>query len=384
MRNHLLAAVAVVVGGACAPAADPPPGKLYALLAIDTASNLRDSVEVDGGQMDRLLKANVPAARLDLQTLTGTKLTAAAVAAHFKGLKVRPEDTVLLFYAGHGATDPDKGHAFVPQMGKVPPVFRSDVRDAMKKTGAGLVVLLSDCCSTKSRLAGKPGYGATRPVTPAAGTAIHPTLGDLFFGHRGVVDVTAATDGEASWGDPQGGGLFTRTLARQLVRPPSALDADGDKFVSWKEFFPAVQKGTEGEYKAWSAKMRARGEDVDQPTQRPREFSLGEAGGTGPKAEPAVRTFATVCLVNESGEEVKFKYRFTGQEAWQPAALAPGKRGEYSAPQGKAAYLPRFELQFDGAKSAAELEADAWSGTDTPPPGAAGREFPIILRKKEK
>lgn len=383
MRGYLLAALAVVAGGAGATAADPPP-KLHVLLAIDTASNLRDSVEIDGSQMNRLLRANVPAARLSIQRLDGSKLTAAGVAAHFKALKVRPEDTVLLYYAGHGAKDPTKGHAFVPQMQKVPPAFRSDVRDAMKKTGAGLVVLLSDCCSTHSKLAGKGGHGVTRERDSVAGTAVHPTLDNLFFGHRGVVDLTAAADGEASWGDPMNGGLFTRTLAAQLLRPRTALDADGDKFISWKEFFPAVQKGTEGEYKAWSARMRARGEEIDQPTQRPNAFSLGEVGGAAPKAEPTVRTFATVCLVNETEAEVKFKYRFTGQEAWQSAALAPGKRGEYSAPQGKAADLPRFEIQFDGAKASFEMETDAWTGTDTPPRGAAGREFPIIVRKKDK
>jgi hypothetical protein len=90
--------------------------------------------------------------------------------------------------------------------------------------------------------------------------------------------------------------------------------------------------------------------------------------------------YAVVCLSNESGEEIKFKYRFTGEQDWKDAVIPTGKKGEYSAPQGKAAELPQFEIR-EGTKTAT-LEADAWTGTGTPPSGAAGRVYPILLRKK--
>jgi hypothetical protein len=105
-------------------AADPA-RKLHVLLAIDTASNLRDSVLIDQRRMERLFRCNVPADRLSISTLTGPNLTTAGVLAHYRGLKVGPDDALLFFYAGHGAMDPEKGHAFVPQLGKVPPVSRT-------------------------------------------------------------------------------------------------------------------------------------------------------------------------------------------------------------------------------------------------------------------
>jgi hypothetical protein len=279
----------------------------------------------------------------------------------------------------------DKGHAFLPQLAKVPPVYRSDVREAMKKTKAGLVVILSDCCSTLTKFSNKPFDGLTRPVTPESGTGMHPTLEHLFFGHTGIVDITAAADGEASWSDFKDGGIFTRTLAAAMLCRPESLDTNGDQLVTWAEFFPRLKKDSEGTFKTWSATMRGRGEVIDQPTQRPHAFSLGEpmkANSQKPPREVAV--YAVICLVNESGEEVKFKYRFTGEEAWRSAAIAPGKRGEYSGTRGKGNELPKFEIQLEGNKSVIELETDAWSGVTAPPRGAAGREYPIQLRKKDK
>ncbi len=381
---RLAALVAVLTLPTLGGAADPAPPKLYALLAIDTASDLKGSVVLDQQRMDRLLRANVPPDRLVVDTLTGTKLTGPNLVAYYKALKPRPEDTVFFFYAGHGAKDPDKGHALVPQLLKTPPVYRSDVREAMKRTGAGLVVLLTDCCSTKSKLAGKPYFGSTRPVTPKGAGGLHPTLDFLFFRHTGVVDVTAASDGEASWSDFKDGGILTRTLAKCLLRPPAGLDADRDQRVTWKEFFPVLERETQGTYKAWGATMRARGEAIDQPNQRPNAFSLGEpSAGPAKKPDPAtppVTAHAVVCIVNESGEDVKFSYRWAAADPWKAAAILPKKRGEYSAAQ-TGSELPRFEIQFEGSKSVAELEADAWSGAGPPPPGAAGREYPIVLRK---
>ncbi|MDB5306846.1 MAG: hypothetical protein JWO38_1048 [Gemmataceae bacterium] len=386
MRSFVLAALAALVtGGPPGRAADPPPArKLHVLLAIDTGSDLRASVLLDQERMERVFKANIPADRLAFQTLTGSKLTSENVLAHYRGLKVGPDDALLFFYAGHGAKDPDKGNAFVPQLGKVPPVYRSDVREAMRKTGAGLVVLLTDCCSTHSKLAGKPVYGATRPVTPASATGIHPTIEHLFFRHRGVVDITAAADGEASWSDFKDGGVFTRTLGKQLLRPIAELDTDGDKFVSWKEFFPVLKKESEGTFRSWSARMRSAGADVDQSTQRPTSFSLGEPTGGAPPPDATVGVYAVICLVNESGEAVKYKYRWSARDEWQTTEMASGKRGEHSAPRAKGADLPRFEILFDGNKTVIELEADTWTGTGAPPRGAAGREYPILLRKKDK
>lgn len=387
MRGHILFTVAVSLSAAAAPvAAADPPRKLHVLLAIDdTAGDLRNSVLIDQSRIERLLKANVPADRLALHTLGGTRLTSAKVLEHYAALKVAPGDALLFFYAGHGSKDPDKGYAFEPQLRKVPPIYRSDVREAMKRTKAGLVVILSDCCSTPSRLAGKPFFGDTRPVTPESGTGMHPTLEHLFFSHKGVVDVTAAADGESSWGDARDGGIFTRTLAAKLLCRPDDLDTNGDKLVTWAEFFPRLRKDSEGTYKTWAAKMRGLGDPIDQPNQRPQAFSLGEVlEGGAPKPAREVTVYAVVCLANESGGELKFKYRFTGQDAWQSATIPPGKRGEYSAPRGKAAELPRFEIQLEGNKSAAELETDAWSGVTTPPRGAAGKEYPIQLRKKGK
>lgn len=375
---------------------DLPIHKLRVVLAIDTESDLRESVEIDQQRMTRLLKGNIPADKLEIQTIIGTQLTAANVVKHYKGVKAGPDDALLFYYAGHGAKDPTKGNAFMPQQGKAKPIFRTDVRDAMKQTGAGLVVLLTDCCSTKMKLLD---WGGTRAVygNGAAAAAIHPTLEALFFRHKGVVDITAASDGQASWSDLSEGGVFTRTLAKQIVRPPVSMDADRDGMLTWKEFYPVLHKESDGAFIAWSAQMRRLGEAVEQKTQVPVSFSLGQVvkpsdvvakpnatstdAGTAPaKTEkPASKSHAVICLVNESGEDLKYQFRWSDKDEWQMTTLAPSKRNEHTTPIGPTGIQP-FRVMFGGSKTVIDLEADTWTG-DKPPPGAGSREYPIILRK---
>jgi hypothetical protein len=219
-------------------------------------------------------------------------------------------------------------------------------------------------------------------VEGAAATATHPTIEHLFFRHRGVIDVTAASDGEASWGDRKEGGLFTRTLGRELVRPVAQLDVDRDRRVSWKEFFPRLRRETEGTFRSWSAAMRGTGESIDQPTQKPAAFDLGEPVADAPEPGPA-SVHAVICLANESGEGVRYRYRWTGEKEWRTAAMDSGKRGEHSTPLAKGPDGVRFEILFEGNKSAIELEPDTWTGSGAPPKRAAGREYPILLRKKD-
>ncbi len=384
MRPHLallLAGIAGLLSELPLRADDTPIRKLHVLFAIDTNSNLRDSVTLDHDRMDRLLRAHVQGEKLEIVTLKGKDVTAENVLKHYQNHKFGPGDAVLFFYAGHGAKDPKKGHAFVPQMQKTPPIYRSDVVEVMKKSGAGLVVVLSDCCSTEAKLAGKPFYGTIRPVKPASATATHPTLEALFFRHRGVVDLTAASDKQASWGDHRDGGIFTRTLARLLLQPSSDFQKEKGSVLTWAEFFPAVKKETEGTFRSWQSKMRSKGEEVDQAAQTPASFSLGEAvRGIEPVDGKGPPVHAVICLVNESGEELRYKFRWAETDEWKSTTLADKKRSEHSTPVGKSG-IPKFAILMEGNKKPIELDADTWTGEKVPP-GAAGREYPIILRKK--
>jgi hypothetical protein len=157
----------------------------------------------------------------------------------------------------------------------------------MEDKGAGLVVLLTDCCSTVFRTPPVPTAPLETAPKHVPPRQIDPVLRCLFFQHRGTVDVTAAEDGTASYGDDQQGGVFTTALVRLLGGDLKTLDRNHDGFLSWKEFFPALSHETEDSFKSLAARGRGRGDRVEQRTQRPHCLSpLPDPPPSGPTSAP--------------------------------------------------------------------------------------------------
>jgi hypothetical protein len=308
-------------GGAAAQLHPPELRKLHALLVIDTLSGLGESVKVDGENVDHLLSNRLPRDRADILVLTGKDVRDDLILSYYRDLKVGPNDVLLFYYAGHGATDDQKGHFMALQDLATKPLLRSDLRKAMQQKQPGLIVILTDCCSTSFHLPGK-----TRRILPDKGTAstIDPLLRCLLYQSRGLVDITAAT-GDSSFGDDHDGGIFTRTFAKLVEDGIAGSDANKDGFVAWPEFFSQLQRRTQGVFVTWAEHQRARGEDVDQSSQKPMAFSLGTASESR-----AVR------LRNDTTGPMDYEYRWTGSPSWESARIAPHDVAEHAPPPGQA------------------------------------------------
>src|SRR5262245_8920017 len=196
----LLALSAVLVVPAAVPAERPSAAelkKLHILMVFDTrASDLAKSVRVDEWRMRLLWKETIPSGRYTLTTLSGAKVTKEGILAHYKNLRLGPNDGVLFYYAGHAATDVKTGKHYFDLAGDNP-LFRKDLVKSMEATRAGLVVLLTDCCSTPREIMRKDGFddlGENLALGRGEATRLHPTVRQLLFLARGTVDVTAATD----------------------------------------------------------------------------------------------------------------------------------------------------------------------------------------------
>ena len=317
----------------------PPPElrKLHALLVVDTLSGLGESVKIDGERIDHLLSNNLPRDRAEILVLTGKDANAEAILSYYRSLKVGRDDALFFYYAGHGATDAQKGHFLALQDLAARPLLRADLRKAMQERQPGLIVIMTDCCSNRFPLP-----GVFRRVVPDKGTAtaIDPVLRCLLYQSRGVVDITAAS-GNASFGDDHKGGIFTRTFDKLVRGGISQSDADGDGFVSWPEFFARLQSRTEGVFITWAQQQQARGEHIDQTSQKPHAFDLG-----GPEA---------VRLRNDTVEPMEYEYRWAGGSSWQSGHLAPHAVAEH-APPADGGHTTSLEVRFRGGK-AAELQA---------------------------
>jgi hypothetical protein len=310
--------------------------KLYALLVIDTRTELRDSVLVDRERMEKVLKRGVPRDRLEITVLTDRDVTSARILQYYQSIKADSGDALLFYYAGHGAIDPSKGHFLALQELDTKPLLRTDLRKAMQKKNPGLIVVLTDCCSERYKLPDKK-----RAVIPEAREAkvLDPVLGCLFFRHRGVVDITAASDNTAAFGDDHEGGLFTRSLGALLQSKLEDLGAKAN-FVSWQELFSRLQRDTEKAFGSWAKEHRARGEKVDQSTQKPRAFDL--AGGS------VNRTSLT--LINASNEPLRYQYRWSGDTNWEKATIAAMASRTHQAPAGKTT-ASVLEVKFENGET---------------------------------
>jgi len=328
--------VASMLGWSVASAAPPPElRKVHALLVVDTRSGLGESVKVDGERIDRLLSGNLPKDRAEIRILTGKDVNANAILAYYRDLKVGRDDALFFYYAGHGATDPEKGHFLALQELNTKPLLRVDLLRAMQARQPGLVVLMTDCCSNRFAMPGK-----TRRVYTDEGTAqtIQPVLRCLLYQSRGVVDITASS-GNASFGDDHDGGIFTRAFDKLVRDGVTKSDADRDGFVSWPEFFSRLQAETEGVFVNWAKRQRALGEEVDQTSQKPHAFEL------------AGRADA-VSLRNETSGPLPYQYRWTGQESWENAVIQPNGVGQHVLRPGQTNRMPMLEVRFEGGKTA--------------------------------
>lgn len=207
---------------------------LQVLLAMDTdATTIADGVKADFQLLSTVLneiRSEHPNKVL-IKVMTGADVTPENVLAHYKSLRIGDEESLLFIYSGHGGIDPIQGQFLAMRRG---PLDRSDLRVAMDNTGAGLRVILSNCCSNIA------GIDPPNRRIPAAWEGFK----QLFFQHRGLVDITAASDKTFAWVSSKHGGLFTQCLARLFCEPIESTDENGDGFVSWDEFASVLSNDT--------------------------------------------------------------------------------------------------------------------------------------------
>lgn len=327
--------LSLCAGWACAPRQAlcdmPELAQLHALLIIDTRSGLGESVEVDGRRIRSLLQTGIAPEKLDLTVFDkASHLTRANILGYFRNLKTGPSEAVFVYYAGHGATDPEKGQFLALQELNTEPLTRDDLRRAMLQKKPGLIVILTDCCSNRFELKKK-----NRDVWDLEHRDPNPVVHNLFFQHRGVVDITASTGNEA-FGDEHQGGIFTRTLGKLLKSKSAELDTNHDGFVEWKEFFPHLQKDTERTFVSWAQKHRALGEQIEQNSQRPRALHLpGEA----------TTATAVVTLRNDTNRTIQYEYRWSNSDSWKKGSIAVKKSATHAPPPGQEAKSARMEIR---------------------------------------
>ena len=113
-----------------------------------------------------------------------------------KKKKVGEKDAVFIYWSGHGFFQNGK-HYLQQANGKSIP--RQELLDAAKECGARLTVFITDSCAS-IRFSGRAGARdppAYAPCAPAG--QVPPLYEELFFNHRGVLDVNSSSEGERAY-----------------------------------------------------------------------------------------------------------------------------------------------------------------------------------------
>ncbi|WP_437206308.1 hypothetical protein [Planctomicrobium sp. SH664] len=212
-------------------------GRLVHLLVVADTNDPRIGKHVSTDKINVVgtLEAGLPAGRRSIKVLEGDEATPENVIAALKNLQVDPADTILFYYAGHGAIDDKLGHVLTMQTANL---SRNTVVKLIQEKQARLNVILTDCCSIFEEI----------PVAFAPGPVNSDTVRYLLLRHEGTMDLTAADLGKPAYGN-QYGGIFTNAVFQLFTLPPESIDADQDAVPTWAEAWERVKASVETDSK---------------------------------------------------------------------------------------------------------------------------------------
>ena len=216
------------------------------------------------------------------------------VANWLNNLKPKPEDTVLIYYNGHGKIDSFGTHflLFDPGVNADTP-DRGKLSQQLMEKPARLRMLITDTCSNISDDFSDDTFSKYAVEVRAKA---RPYLQDLFLEHEGFLDITAASPGQFALGNNDLGGHFTSALLSQGFTAAAESTKDTDDFLSWQEAFENAQAETKALYDkaTFNPGMQRELDANNQETQEPYKYSLPVRISGGEDIVPPTRPNTTV------------------------------------------------------------------------------------------
>ncbi|MDR0522439.1 MAG: PDZ domain-containing protein [Planctomycetaceae bacterium] len=293
----------------------------------DIHSNLAVFVKDDIRRMNDTFGGGINAKQVAFHLLKdkGQDITPDGVLQLIKRLpNVQRTDTVVFYYTGHGAMDNAKGlfytisdpaHSF-QQSGNdfikyVKPLLKKDVIAAIQAHSPKLTVIISDCCSMKAKY-DVVAAGASKREPKQLADPTLPLFRSLFFEPSGLVDFTAAQDGEPGLCYPasaENAGKFGSVLTNCLA---DQLNSMKNTAAAWETFFPKVQAASKADADKYCGERMI-----------PKAFSLGNTRRTVDTARPKHK-FGVRAMTRDDGKGVMVTEVVQGL----PGALAGLEQGD--------------------------------------------------------
>ena len=195
-----------------------------------------------------------------------------------KNLHSGKDDTILIYYNGHGLMQGinDEHILLFDFEEQTDKVYRSKLRTLLEQKPGRLKMLITDTCSNRAGTL-SPELVA-KNVTSLAGVKHrdrNKIIKNLFLQHAGILDITAAQPGDYAWSSEDIGGYFTSGLIQGIT---NESDSNKDGFLTWQEVFKITQQKTEELFKEAKETGVGFGDGLErmrkQKTQKPFSHSL--------------------------------------------------------------------------------------------------------------
>jgi hypothetical protein len=182
-------------------------------------NGIAQSVRVDMGTITQLFntleKRNI--VKVEKTILQGSKATLFNIRNAMRNLNAGSDDIIFFYFSGHGGMENGKTFLFSADEKNLQ---RSEVEAAFNAQTARLKMIITDACSNAV-----DGLAATRSLSKAntdieAG-AFDNIYKNLFLNHKGVMHLSASSEGEYAWSNDNFGGFFTYHFIKEgLIKKP--------------------------------------------------------------------------------------------------------------------------------------------------------------------
>lgn len=213
-------------------------------------------IKTGGAQVEQLFRTPVLAERVATRrNLEGAEATPANILRVCEDLPADKDDSIFVFYCGHGGTIKEQGHCLLPLASRDAEKFlpgealpRRAIAEALKRKSPRFICFVTDACSSVMDVSLDVFAAPSPPTVPGE----RPAIVRLMLENKGVLDINACSyDEQSDRGEVafllKDGGLFTKEFVR-LART-FGMDRDADGALSWKkEFLPELSKATDAAF----------------------------------------------------------------------------------------------------------------------------------------
>lgn len=205
--------------------------KLHVVVITDDLDQeVGKSTAIDRGNIISLFTNNIAAEQLSLIEVPAVSLSVDTIVRTLQGLVINRDDSVFVYFAGHGALQPD-GAPLLQVQGEL--FLRSLVSNLVEARSPYFYGLFTDCCSVSASdfemhdMVPVEYSGTSEPQTPVL-------LTYLMLETPGRIDITTAKPFQKALGSDTLGGLGTKVFCDYIWRNRFARK-------DWDEVFRGVR-----------------------------------------------------------------------------------------------------------------------------------------------